>query len=497
MIPFNNIPSNLRLPLLYVEIDNSQANTSSFNNRALLIGQITSAGLATPNVPTLLQSGAAAITLCGAGSMLALMAAAYRKNDPSGEVWLLPLDDAAGSTAAVGSVLITSAPTANGDLYLYIGGVRVVLPVSTTQTTAQVATALAALITGTANLPVSAAVDGSIANKVDLTALNKGPSGNDIDLRINYLGATGGEVLPAGLAVTITAMAGGTVSPTLTTGLASLNDQPFDYIANPYTDTTSLNALQSFLNDVTGRWSWTEQIYGGVFSASRGTVGALQTLCGDGARNDQHMSIMGFYDSPTPNWLWAAAYTAAAAASLRNNPAQPLHTLVLQGVLAPPLQSRFALTDRMTLNWSGIATFTVGADGSVIVEAAITTYQLNVFGQPDNSYLQVCTLFNIMYVVRFMQSALSSKYARVSLVANGTTIAAGSAVVSPNMVRGELISTFQQLEDSGNVQNAAAFAANVIVEQNATNPNRLDILWPGTLADQLDTLAMLFQFRLQ
>ncbi|HGS7549232.1 TPA: phage tail protein, partial [Klebsiella quasipneumoniae subsp. similipneumoniae] len=50
---------------------------------------------------------------------------------------------------------------------------------------------------------------------------------------------------------------------------------------------------------------------------------------------------------------------------------------------------------------------------------------------------------------------------------------------------------------NGYAQDAEAFAKNIIVEQNASNPNRVDVLWPGTLINQLRIFALLNQFRLQ
>ena len=491
-LPFANIPSNLRLPLFFAEVNNTQANSAVLNQRALIVGQITAAGTGTPNVPVLSQGVADAATVGGPGSMLHLMTQAYRQNDNFGEVWYLPLADDPGATAAAGSIAITAAPTANGTLSFYIGGVRISQPVLTTQTTAQIATALAATITATANLPVTAV---AATSTVTLTAINKGPGGNDIDLRVNYQGAAGGEYTPTGLTFTITAMTGGATAPSLTTGLANLLDKPFDFIVFPYTDTTSLNAIQSFLNDVTGRWSWSTQIYGHYFSAIRGTAGTLTTF--GVARNDQHGSIMGFYDSPTPNWVWAAAMTGAVASSVRADPAVPLQTLVIQGVLAPPIQSRFLLTIRNTLLYDGISTFTVGDDGTVRIENMITTYQKNAFGQPDNSYLEAETMFTLMYVLRFLQTRITSKFPRMKLAADGTKFAPGSGVVTPNTIRADQIAAYKELERAGLVQNSAAFAQNLIVQQNASNPNRVDVLWPGTLINQLRIFALLAMFRLQ
>ncbi|MDA8248179.1 MAG: phage tail sheath subtilisin-like domain-containing protein [Rhodospirillales bacterium] len=494
MIPFKNIPSNIRVPLFYAELDNSHANSGQYQQRALIIGQITAAGAAVPNVPLISQGNADAVVQGGAGSMLALMTAAYRLNDTFGEVWYLPLADDPASVAALGSISITTAPTANGTLYFYIAGVRVALPVQTTQTPAQIATALAAAIQATPNLPVTASVDGVALTKVDLTAVNKGQAGNDIDLRVNYLGTRGGEVMPTGMTVALTAMAGGATNPALATGLANLGNQTFDFIVNPYTDATSMAAVTALLNDTTGRWSWDQQVYGGAFGAYRGTM-ASQTTFGTGF-NDQHSSVMGFYDSPSPNWIWAAALTGAVAVSVRADPAMPLQTVAIQGVLAPPLPSRFILSEQNTLLYDGISTFNVADDGTVSIQNLISTYQKNAFGQPDDSYLEVETLFTLMYVLRAMASMVTTKYARMKLAADGTRFAAGSAIVTPNTIRGDLIAEYRELEYDGFVQQGDAFKAGLIVEQNSANPNRVDVLWPGTLIDQLRIFALLAQFRL-
>lgn len=491
MIPFKNVPANVRVPLFYAEVDSSRANNATINQRALIVGQITSAGTATPNVPVISQGVTDAMTAGGPDSMLALMTQAYRLNDTFGEVWYLPLADDPSAVAATGTVTFTAAPTANGTLYLYVAGVRYALPVLTTQTTAQLATALAALINADPSCPVNASAS---TNAVTLTAVNKGPCGNDIDLRLNYQGTRGGEVLPTGLGVTLVQMANGATAPSLTTAFGNLSGMAFDFIVCPYNDTTSLDAFKALLNDTTGRWAWNVQLYGHFFAAYRGTLGA-QTTLGTG-RNDPHGTIMGFNDSPTPNWIWAAALAGAVAGSVRADPATPLQTLALQGVLAPPLQSRFQLTDRNTLLFDGISTFTVADDGTVAIENLITTYQKNAFGAPDDSYLEVETMFTLAYVLRALKSVVTTKYARVKLAANGTRFAAGSNVVTPNTIRADIIAQYRTLEEAGLVQNGDAFKQALIVDKNASNPNRVDVLWPGTLINQLRIFALLAQFRL-
>ncbi|WP_233854192.1 phage tail sheath subtilisin-like domain-containing protein [Paraburkholderia sp. HD33-4] len=491
MIPFKQIPQNIRVPLFYAEVDNSQANTGQTTQRALILGQILPTGTAKPDVPAISQGADDAITAGGAGSMLALMLDMYRRNDSFGEVWYLPLADNPAALAATGTVTFNTPPTAPGTVYLYIAGVRIAQPVMPTQTVADIATALVSIIGTTPNLPVSAA---AAAGVVTFTALNKGPGGNDIDLRMNYLGTPGGEVTPAGLTYTIAAMAGGATAPDLTNALAALGDMTFDFIVSPYTDTTSLDALKEFLDDITGRWSWQQLLYGHFFAAAPGTLGTLVAL--GTARNDQHGSIMGFNGSPTPAWLWAAAEAGASANSLRADPALPLQTLPLVGVLAPPVDSRFSLSERNSLLYDGISTFTVADDGTVQIENFITTYQENPYGQPDDSYLEVETLFTLMALLRHLESVVTSKYGRVKLADDGTRFAPGSAVVTPNIIRGDLIAAYQEDEYDGLVQGSDVFAKALIVERNSNNPNRVDVLWPGILIDQLRIFALLAQFRL-
>lgn len=490
-VPFSNIPSNLRVPLFYAEVDNSQANSGAQTQRTLIIGQVTATGNGVVNVPVLGQGVSDAQAKGGLGSMLALMTAAYKSSDSFGEVWFLPLADAEGSVAASGSLLVAGAPSGTGVISLYIAGQLLSFPVATAEPAEDIAVGLAALVNSSSNLPVTAEATGAT---VKFTAKNKGATGNDIDLRVNYLGTAGGEVTPAGLTLTITAMAAGATNPVLDAALASLGDEAFDFIVSPYTDTASLNALKNLLNDKTGRWSYASQIYGHVFAAQRGTLSTLATA--GNARNHQHETIMGFYDSPSPAWVWAADVAGTAAVALRADPGRPMQTLTLSTVLAPPAPSRFDLGERNTLLWDGISTFTVASDGTVAIENLITTYQENSFGAADDSYLQIETLFLLMYVLRSQRSLVTSKYSRVKLAADGTRFAPGSAIVTPKIIKADLIAQYGEMEYDGFVQDSKPFAKELIVEKNRTNPNRVDVLWPGTLINQLRIFALLAQFRL-
>lgn len=492
----SEIDPNIRTPLFWAAMDNSQANTAQSVQRTLLIGQMLPAGTTPPGIAVPCGSPQMAIELAGAGSMLAEMARVYMDNDTGGNVYLLPLEDGDGDAAATGSVTISTVPAENGVLALYIGGTRVPLTVMTTDTTAVIGTALATAINGSAGLPVTAlSADASGTATVTLTAKNKGDAGNGIDLRLNYQGSAGGEKTPSGMTVALTAMSGGAGTPELLDALAGLKDKPFDFIVLPYADTTSLDVLKQFMNDSTGRWSYQKQIYGHVFATATGTYGEL-TAKGE-ARNNQHESLMGVYDSPSPAYLWSAAYTGAVASSLRTDPGRPVQTLPVYSVLAPPDVSQFDQPERNNLLHSGIASYTVQDDGSVQIENLITTYQQNAYGAPDDSYLEVETLFLLMFVTRDLKTLITSKFGRVKLVDDETRFRAGAPMVTPKIIKGELLSRYTQLEFEGYVQDSDAFSAGLQVTKSRQNPNRVDVLWDGVLVNQLRIVALMNQFRLQ
>lgn len=495
-IPFHQIPTTLREPLFYAEVDASHANTSGADLKALLIGSKLAAGAATSGQPQVSQGVDDAKTQYGQGSILAGMMAAYRANDVFGEVWALPLDDDGAATAAAGSVAFTGPATAAGVLSLYIAGTLVSVAVTNAMTANALATAVAAAITAIPDLPVTAVVDGLSPSKVDVTAKNKGLTGNDIDLRINYRGSRSGEVTPAGITVTIVAMAGGATNPTLTTALANLAELPFEFIACAYTDAASIAAMTAFLNDVSGRWSWETQIYGHTFIAFRGTF-SDQTTFGTGL-NDPHMSTIGFNASPTPAWRWAAALAAQAAISVRADQAQPIRDVVLQGVLAPPTASRFSLAQRNGLLFDGISTFVVDQSDQVILSKLITTYQKNTFGVADSSFLDAETLFNLAGILRELRAVVTTQFGRTKLAADTARLLPGTGgVATDNMIKGSIVAKYRELESRGLVQQSDVFAAGLVVQKNATNPNRRDVLWSGILIDRLDVLALLAQFRTQ
>lgn len=486
-ISFTYYDTNNRVPGVYVEMDPSQANSGTALQSSLVIGSMLTGGSATAGHAYEVESLVQVQQLAGRGSMLTQMVQAYLAADNFGDLWILPVADNPAGAAATGSIAFAGTCTAPGTLNVYVAGVRVQVGVNLNDTGAIVATNLAAIIEGNPDLPVSAT---AATSTVTITAKNKGQTGNDIDIRLNYLGQLGGEFTPAGITATITAMTGGTANPDITTALANLSDQPFDFIILPYNDTANLDAMAAFLGDYQGRWSWEQMVYGGAFAAYRGTLGSL-TAFGN-SRNDQHVSVMGFNDSPDPNWVWASQIGGYCAASLRADPGLPLQYMVT-GLKAPPLQSRLDIGERNTLLYDGISTFRVNESGAVVIERMCTTYQHNAAGAPDNAYLDVETMYGLMFVARDLSTYLLSRYSRKKLVNNNTPVLPGSNCVTAAMIQASCVSEYRVLEANGYVQDSQAFAQQIVTEDAGNG--LVKILAPVNLVNQLRQIAILLQFR--
>ncbi len=492
-ITFPNIPAgpNVLVPGFFVDFDPSRAGYGTNTLRGLVIGNTVNSVAATPQY---ISNADAADTLFGATSLVARMVRMWRAVDGFGELYALGLADNGSGVAATGTIAFTGPATAAGTLALYIAGQSIPVVVTSGMTAAQLATAVVAACAALTTLPVTASAS---TVTVTFTAVNKGTTGNDIDIRVNYQGVRGGEATPAGIGVTVTAMASGATDPSLSTLDAILGDELYDFIAIPWTTTTQLDAVKALLSSANGRWSWTRGVFGHCYAWKRDTSANLLTF--GAARNDEHVTVAGLYDSPTPPWEAAAQLAAVAAVSARAHPARQLTTLALPNVLAPPPASRFSISTRQSLLAKGVATTVASADGTVRIDRAVTTYQTNAAGAVDRSYLDSETMALLAAVVRRLRNSSSSRFARSMLANDGTPIGAGTPVVTPAIYKGYLVAEYAQMVLDAWVQDGSAqsFADATVVQRDANDPSRLNVLFAPTLMSNLRVLALLNQFRLQ
>ena len=70
----------------------------------------------------------------------------------------------------------------------------------------------------------------------------------------------------------------------------------------------------------------------------------------------------------------------------------------------------------------------------------------------------------------------------------------GSYVVTPKTIKQEIIALFAELQNAGLIENLADFKDNLVVERNASDKTRVDVLLSPDLINQFNILASLIQF---
>lgn len=491
------IPNDVRVPLVYIEIDNSQALSGNIaqDQNVLLFGQMITtgadAGTATPNTVVEIPVSESAIDdLFGKGSLMALAAKRYRKANSYTRTFALPCDDISAGAAAEGSMTFGGPAAVAGTISLLIAGQSVQVGVIAADTAASIATKAEAAINANKNLPVTAVVDGTDTAKINITAKWKGLTGNDIDLRYNYYA---GEQLPNGVTITTVAMTGGSGAPDMAALIAAMPDEWYNHIMTPFNDTASLNTLR---DELLTRWGPLKMSEAIAYTAFRGTYGETITF-GEG-RNDFLLSCMGTSKSPSPSWEFAASYCGVASYQLAIDPARPLQTLALPGILAPSKADRFAFDERNNLLKSGIATYQVQPGDVVAIEREVSMYQKNSFGDPDPSYLDIttpATLGKMRYDIKVM---VTNRFPRHKLADDNVLaqIDPAQPVVTPKLMEQAILEVALDWVTAGLMENFDLFKETLSVYRDTADRNRLNCVCHPDVVNQLRVFAALIQFKL-
>jgi phage tail sheath gpL-like len=480
------IPTNLRVPFVFVEFDSSRAfqGASVLNYKVLIIGQRLTVGTKAAGTIDRVTSVDRAKQYYGVGSQLALAFEAWFNNNKFTEVYGYAFNDASGGVAATGQLVVTGTATATGVLYLYVGGKQLAIAIDNTDTPTEIGDKIVAAIGST--MCVTAA---NTTGTVLITAKNDGEPGNDIDLRCNY---NSGEQFPTSVSVAVTAMSGGAGNPDMDTAFAAMADEWFQIIVGPYTDATNLSKIEEEMEDRFGAIRQIDCVY---ICSKRADLAALQSF--GGGRNSKQVSCIHSYACPTPSFEVAAAYAGQVAYEGSVDPARPFHTLELKGVLPPAYTARMTMAENNSLLFTGISTFQVDSAGKVRIQAAITMYQQNEAGADDIAYYSVNTRLTLLYLRYDFRTQIMTRYARAKLADDGVQVGPGQQVITPKVGKAEAIAIFRGWEYKGLVENADQFARDLTCIRNPSDPNRLDWVLPPDLMNQFVVGAAQIQFLLQ
>lgn len=476
---------------VYVYQDNSQAVSGLYTDsyKIVMFGQKLASGVAAANTPVQVGSPSIAAALFGYNSMLHIMAKRiFDQGLGAGlQLWAIAQADVGGGAQAAGSMKFGGTVTAAGTLCLYIGGERIPVAVSSGQSLASIATAVQAAIAGySGNQYFTAAVDGMDTTKVNLTAMHKGLVYNAIDLRDSYFN---GEALPPGLTITYVPPTGGTTNPDLTNGIAAMGQVRWAKVAMPYMDTANLTLLT---NEMLRRYGPMVQLEGMAHAWANDTLSNLLTL--GTAWNSPFLTIGGMQGMMAPAFALAARYAALAAVSAIADAPRQLRTLTMANELPPAPKDLFTDDANENLLQDGIATWTVGADGYVHNQRAVTTYKTNAQGILDPSYRDVETM-EVLHAIRAdIRGFVVSRFPNWKLADDGPGITAGQGIMTPSFMKAALQTRGYLWAQNGWIEDYQDFVSSLDVTRDNQDVDRLNALIKPNLINNFRTLAVDNQF---
>ncbi len=461
-VSFDTIPASIRKPGKYFEFNTRLAVRTLPANvqKVIIIAGKTSEGTLAPLTPVDIYSDLEARTFAGAGSLAHLMCRAAIRAYPYLRLQLVTVEDDSTGLAATGKVVFTGLAESAGVVSLTIGSEVYRTPVARNDSSAVIAASLEKVINRGSLCPVHAvALEGSLA----LTAKNKGDTGNSICLYITE------SVM--GVSATIQPISGGEVNPDITEALSAIFAEGHNIIVSPYADESNLVLLREHLQAT------------GHAIEQRGAVGIIAmteslakatTLAGNS--NSGRLVIPLLPGTVSLPGEVAAAFGAVMAGE--EDPARPLNTLPLTGIVAPAMPLRMSRMEQETALYNGLTPLEVGPANVVQVVRAVSSYTKDPQGVDDISLLDITTMRTLDYVRKACRERISLRFPREKL-----------SVRTPAKVRSELIDVLLKLEDLEIVERVKENLPMLVVERDGQDSNRLNAIIPCDVVNGLHVFA--------
>jgi phage tail sheath gpL-like len=488
---FTEIPTNIEVPGTYVQVQPIYTDIGllPYPARILLIAQMATSGTAIPNKIYNLVTPQQGTQLCGPGSIGEAQVRDVLATNPSIPVDMICVADAVGAAKAAGSIMIGGTWSQAGVLPLMIDGVRLLVPVGATDVSSTVAANAVALINAQVlpDLPVTAAVGGTgNTNSILLTAVNGGTESNNIGLSYANLST---DVLPQGMTVTITPMAGGTLNPSIAPVISAISGLLYSDIICPWQDPTNLGLLATELDN---RFTATSHLDGYAWVCLTGSYGTM--LSAKNALNSRFRSVIGVTNPQSAPWHWSACMGAVCAQSLFNDPSKQCKGLVL--ALTGPLRADLiSPTEQQLLLPEGISTFNVLSDGTVVLSKVVSENTTDNTGTLTTAWHDVMAAKVATRIRYDWRSYASLTYPSDKLADDGSLAADNDpSVATPNRLKGSWAARCLVYGKQGwieDVQNQVRLS-NFARDQN--DRNRVNSTQPYLRVGNLMILACMLQF---
>ena len=477
-ITFSSIPSNVRVPGVYMEENtaNALSGLAPQSDKLILIAQQLSTGSVASKTPTKVFSDADSALYFGTGSIAHLATRAMFQASPNIDLTVVGVSDN-GTTKATGSVLIqngdTTAHTA-GTIDLWIGDAHIGVGVSVGDSTSTVATAVkTALDSVQQYLPLTYSLSTAT---LALTARNAGTIGN-------YTTVTSKST--SDMTCTIIDMTGGATDPDVgnygdaATVLSSIVGGGYTIIASTFENAANLTKIETMVDFVSGPieqrpaimvYGYTDQV--GNLAAAKASALALN----NGRATQAYITYA--YDNLAKSEPWKVGCAYAAIIGSQPDPSNSMDNLPVVAVAPPAVQDRFTWAQKQDQLNNGLTPLQVIPGETVAICRAISTYTLNSLGFPDPTLLDITTI-RALDMVRFqILVSLSTKFVRAKN---------NSRVLS--RIKAEVKNTLYLLEAAQVVRNVKQYESGILVEQDLSDVSRVDIKVPAPIVPGLHVIA--------
>lgn len=459
-------------------------------------GFTVTAGTAALNVPVQVYSVADARAKFGAGSELAIMAAAVFAQYPQANLWAVPT--AEGSTASTGVITFTGTGpwTEAMTLRVVVNGRTCDVSVATGDSLTTIATNAATQINRQTDWPVTAQYSAGV---LTLTAKHAGKRGTLITFRCFLIGSSTSAKATAGaLAATLNGLTatlsggaavggcyrltGGSTEESLTTPLAAVASLRFHrYILAQYLS-SAISAAVSQINTMAGVNTGLRQQ---VVAGSVDTAANAVTLAS--GQNAPRLQLAWLYNSDLSPGEIAAQVAAGRVAGdgtvggllpgESSDPAANLDGLRLATIPMPDATADYPTSTQIetALNNGVTPLAAYGTSGASQVVRSVTTRCQDASGNPNFAVLDTSNVTVPDYVADDLATSYPTDFAGFKVMADPSD---GSQpkipnVTTPNQIRAWIMKHLKTAEQSGIVMNVDAHAGDLAVALDGSTPGRV------------------------
>lgn len=450
------------VPFVASKIDFTRAirGMRGMPRRLLLVGHKLAAGSLAVNTLSTISSEPDAIAKLGEGSMLLAMWRDAKANADLGlPIDVFAINEGGSAVKATSAVVVAGAPTVGGEVMFYVGDERISFGVTTSDTSATIATKLNNAINAAAKLPVTASV---AASTVTLTARWGGPSGNDISLRNTYYAD---DSMALGVTLTIPAMANGAVTPDVTPVIVGMNLYRATEIVNPFTDSTNMGLFETELG---ARWLQNNMQDGALVTCLRGTEATITTWLN--SRNSAHVHTICVTNDATNPWETASMAGAAIESSAAIDPSVG-PTAKLVGYKGPTQGNGFVVDSMNNLLTKGGSPLNIASDYTGSLFRMVTNYKTSPGGAADRSMAEMCWIKTMSYYRWYRVTEFQTKYnnAGYKLGQYVTQPIPGQKIMTVDLAKEIMVGLYKIFIDAGLCQNMDYYISTLNAEIDAPN----------------------------